>query len=472
MLSKRQLHISHGLTLCVLIILALGACATSGESKQSVLLIEKRLNAPESMYEIYSVDQAGNQLRKLIEFSRKNVYWLSPTGQHLALLTPWQDDGPARPQHALTVIDLYTEEVITQIPNAGRFDAERNWAFVSDLSIVWSPDGDKLIFERNSADGQGVNLWLYDLDKDLTIALTQGESTDWYPAWSPDGEKIAFTSRPFCGAAIGECSSIEEYWDIVVMDAEGRNQQTIVDFRQTDFFANEHFDVKALCKLNWSPQGDFIAFENHCSYAGPVDSGDVFITAIDGSRVEPVTLFPELPDSSMIYNYSSTWSQSGDKLFVGYLKTDTLNTSWLPAGGFLIVDVNTFTSVNSLEIYGLRTERSWSPDRDFFVAFTMYLQSGRFSPGPTQLGTLDDEGNFTLLAIANELPYGSCDESAVYWSPDGLFMAYATAEKLRDCVDEPLRRKISIVSTQDWQVKDVPLTGDIQPIGWFVEESR
>ncbi len=172
MLSKGHLYKSHGLTLCVLIILILGACATNGESKQSVLLIEKRLDAPESMYEIYSVDQAGNQLRKLIEFSRINVYWLSPDGQHLALLTPWQDDGPDRPQHALTIINLYTEEVITQIPDAGRFNAERNWAFVSDLSIVWSPDGDKLIFERNSAGGQGVDLWLYDLDKDLTIALT------------------------------------------------------------------------------------------------------------------------------------------------------------------------------------------------------------------------------------------------------------------------------------------------------------
>lgn len=109
MLSKGHLYKSHGLTLCVLIILILGACATNGESKQSVLLIEKRLDAPESMYEIYSVDQAGNQLRKLIEFSRINVYWLSPDGQHLALLTPWKDDGPDRPQHALTIINLYTE---------------------------------------------------------------------------------------------------------------------------------------------------------------------------------------------------------------------------------------------------------------------------------------------------------------------------------------------------------------------------
>ncbi len=259
------------------------------------------------------------------------------------------------------------------------------------------------------------------------------------------------------------------------MDADGRNQQTIVDFRKTDFFANEHFNVKSLCKLNWSPQGDFIAFENRCISNGAADPHDVFITAVDGSRVEPVTQFPESPDSSIIdYGYSSTWSQSGDKLFIGYSKTDVLNTSWWAAGGFLIVDVNTFTSVNSPEIYGLRTGRSWSPNQDFFVAHTLFLHNGRFLPGPTRLSKLDNEGNLTLLAIPGGLPSGSYHEPAVYWSPDGLFMAYATEGRDQDNDDnvDYFTREISIVSTQDWQIKDVPLTGNIRPLGWFVKDNR
>ncbi len=467
MLSKeRQL-----LTLCIFIFLMFSTCSANDSKRNSILLVEKQISSPESRYEIYSVDQTGEYLKKLTEFSRKNVYWLSPNGRHIALLTPWEDDGPERPKHALTIIDLFTDVSIDQIADVGRYNPERDWAFVSDDSIVWSPKGDKLVFERNSAGGQGVDLWVYDLQDASITPLTQSEAIDWHPAWSPDEERIAFTSRKPCGKAIGECSPMEEYWDIVVINAEGYDKQTIVDFRKTDFFVNEHYTVKVLCNLNWSPNGDFIAFENRCLSGRNDAPHHVFISDLDGGRTDFVTKFPEFPDSSIInYNYWFTWSQTGDKLYIGYSKDDLLDTSLSLAGGFLIVDVDTFESINSPEIYGLRTRRNWSSDTAFFTGSTTRIKNDRFAPGPTLLGKLNNIGDFTILTISDKLPFGSCDEPAVHWSPNDLYIAYAIGQKFGDCFEESVRREIVIVDIDNGQIINVPLKGDIRPIGWAVEE--
>jgi len=468
---KKLQFITYRLLAFMTIILALSSCSSPNETAPAVLLIENRLATPKAMYEIYSysVGEQENNLEKLIEFSRKNVYWLSPDGQHIALLTPWEADGLAHPQHSLTIIDLFKGTPIDQIADAGRYDSERDWAFVSDESIVWSPTGDKFIFERNSASGQGVDLWVYDLKNTSTNALTMDEATNWNPAWSPDGEKIAFTSRKPCGKAIGECTPEEEYWDIVVIDGEGTGEPTVFDFRDTDFFVDDPYIVKSLCNLQWSPDGDRIAFENRCSGQGEAAPHDVFILDLKSGQINSVTNFVKSPDSSSIFDYGYwfTWSQTGDELYIGYSKHDILNNSFSLAGGFSIVDTKTLESINTAEIYGLLTRRGWSSDTNSFIGFTKRIENGKYASGPTLLGQLNELADLTLLTNSSKLPYGSCDEPKAYWSPDDFFIAYAMGDQFGDCTQEESGREIGVVSVDNGTFISIPLKGDIRPIGWL-----
>ncbi len=470
-LKKNQYTTCFLLLINLILILTLNSCLRIREPDSAMLLIENKISTPEAMYEIYSysVQDNGNNLVKLVEFSRKNVYWLSPNGQHLALLTPWEADGLDRPQHSLTVIDLLTNESIDQIEDVGRYNSERNWAFVSDESLVWSPKGDKFVFERNSVGGQGVDLWVYDLNNSSTNALTMDESINWHPAWSQDGERIAFTSRKPCGKAIGECSPEEEYWDIVIVNVDGTNDPIHFGFKDKGFFVDDHYIVKSLCNLQWSPTGNQIALENRCLGRGETEPHDVFILDLQTDQIHSVTNFDKSPSSSSIfdYNYDLTWNPAGDELYIGYSKRDILNNSFSRAGGVLIIDARTFDSVSTAEIFGLQTHRGWSSDMTLFVGFTKQHKNEKLAPGPVLLSRLNESADLTILENSRHLPYGSCDVPLAHWSPDDLFVAYAVGDKFGDCVDEASRREINVVSIDNGDVLRVPLKGDIRPIGWL-----
>lgn len=62
-----------------------------------------------------------------------------------------------------------------------------------------SPDGDKIIYIRNSndimTDGKNQNLWLLDVDSKEQVPLFSDEKQYSSPRWSANGEKIAFISN-------------------------------------------------------------------------------------------------------------------------------------------------------------------------------------------------------------------------------------------------------------------------------------
>src|SRR6266403_536719 len=58
----------------------------------------------------------------------------------------------------------------------------------------WSPDGKKMAFDSNRADGKNYNVYVLDLASASLNQLTTSAANDITPAWSPDGKTIAFTS--------------------------------------------------------------------------------------------------------------------------------------------------------------------------------------------------------------------------------------------------------------------------------------
>ena len=66
--------------------------------------------------------------------------------------------------------------------------------YASDPQI--SPDGDKIVYIRNSndimTDGKNKNLWLIDVKSKQQLPLFSDDKQYSQPRWSADGEKIAF----------------------------------------------------------------------------------------------------------------------------------------------------------------------------------------------------------------------------------------------------------------------------------------
>lgn len=468
-MSKLQSKITpliSGLIICLLLL----ACSKRTEEDRFLLLLEQRTDIPEAVYRIYSVQPDGSQLTELIEFNHRNVYWLSPDARHLALLTPWEDDEPNRPRHTLTVVNLLTG-VTVHIPEVGRIDPQNRWSFVTEASIVWSPQGDKILFERNSVSGNGVDLWLYDLLAGSIVSLTEGESINWNPSWSPDGKQIAFTSLELCEEGTADCPIEERYWDIVVIDVDSKNRRIISDFRGSKLLPPE-LALATFCNLTWSADKRYIAFENQCSiYDTLFDAHEVFVARVDGGQVKQITEFPVIPGVTSHYNYSFTWSPLGiNNLYVSYSRAEYLEPVLL-SGGFVIADVESLQTIHSAEILGMagRTA-SWSPDKKYVVVFTEQLKKNTRAMGPTLFNQLDEDGTLSILGVSSTLPYASCNETKSHWSPNGQYVAYTTGEQSGTCADEVDRYGIAVVSLSEGQATHVveALAGDKRPIGWLV----
>jgi Tol biopolymer transport system component len=126
-----------------------------------------------------------------------------------------------------------------------------------DGNPAWSPDGGQIVF---TSDRTGVGqVYVMDANGGNVTQLTFDDVfKDQVPDWSPDGSKIAY--------AAGDPG------DILVMNANGSNQHTIVGGSTDDFGSA------------WSPDGGQIAFVRF-------DDRTVRVANADGSGVHAVRPF-------------------------------------------------------------------------------------------------------------------------------------------------------------------------------------
>jgi Tol biopolymer transport system component len=161
---------------------------------------------------------------------------------------------------------------------------------VIDSGPVWSPDGQKLAFGRYS------HVWVMNADGSDQRRLTPNTESDLWPVWSPDGQQIAFGSYRNAN------------WDVWVMDADGSGQQNLTRNRAQDYFPS------------WSPDGRKIAFvrtNNSWRHRGHPE--ELWVMNADGSGqhrlVREARNIPQQPwwsDWSIIG--APRWSPDGRKL--------------------------------------------------------------------------------------------------------------------------------------------------------------
>jgi TolB protein len=243
---------------------------------------------------------------------------------------------------------------------------------VYDENPDWSPDGSKIVFQRDSdlSCGQACQ-GIYTMNPDgseLTRLTPDNRGIVFYsadPAYSPDGTHIAFDRCIGCGGPDG-------YGGIFVMDADGGNV-TQVTFDDSSTPYEEH-------EVQWSPDGTHLVFQRFRESDGSIA---IFTATVDGTDFLQLTPW-ELDGAH------ADWSPDGT-LIVFESYTDgpppgvSTNVFTVRPDGTDLTQItqNEGGAVNS-------TNPAWAPDGTHIV-FGQSPGSGRF--GWNDIYTMQADGS-------------------------------------------------------------------------------
>lgn len=226
-----------------------------------------RAEGKEASWGIYECDEKGENYNRILNDAKepeynpqgtKIAYQLMKSGTRDRLAVANADGSDAHPVSKGGLLqndvswDPQGHQIAYETYQDGRFQlritdftgkkdrmlSDGLGGFYKDRTPEWSPDGDKILFERHDRVVPQSDLWTIDLKTGKQKQVTSFIGRVYDAAWSPDGKTIAFTSNM---DGDGE-------FDLFLMDSDGHNVEKI-----SDLPGDEHAP-------SWSPDGTALAF--------------------------------------------------------------------------------------------------------------------------------------------------------------------------------------------------------------------
>ncbi len=144
------------------------------------------LSAREALFDVYVVDAAGGEPRRLIAGQT------NPQFESFRVLTPGISWNPAGSRLAVAVKSGATDAIALVDVQTRRTRHHRIEGIDAILSVRWSPDGSRIAFSGTS--GGSSDIYVLDLEDGAVTNLTRDVFSDLEPAWSPDSDRIVFHS--------------------------------------------------------------------------------------------------------------------------------------------------------------------------------------------------------------------------------------------------------------------------------------
>ncbi len=252
------MHSKAKLILFLLALFVFG-CNSIAENEKIIYVSEKDGNP-----EIYSMEINGSEIQRITNSSRSEENpKLSKDGSYLGFLISKNDIKE------LHIIEMNNNNKQLKISDKD-LDVE---------DFFWSPDSRKLTFKAKDNNGNH-DIYLYNLEKELTNKVTNTKGIEKLGNWSPDGEWIVYS------VVIGEEDKVGIF---------KKNPDGVDEVRLTENF-EDHNPL-------WSPDGEKIGF---LSTRGS-DDLDIYTLNIENGEEKNIT-------ASQGDDFDFSWGPSGKRI--------------------------------------------------------------------------------------------------------------------------------------------------------------
>ena len=299
---------------------------------------------------------------------------LSPDGSRVAYVAVFNDRFLRIPNAEIMTANIDGTDV-------RRLTRSTNYA---DTNPAWSPDGSRIAYISNEADGtvvlvdvEGTTIW--------KVTLSTDDYTNYYfpPDWAPDGSWLAVQYSSFSLESVPHRRE-----GVLFMGADGKG---VLDFGGS----------ASVSKPVWSPDSRWVGFHSR-EGENEEEKGYINLVRPDGSEVL------KLEDGAS----SPAWSPDGSRIafFMSGESGLTLETANTDGTGRM--NVLKLAHIGRWMPSGL----AWSPDG------TALLFSVTFDPGLSQ----PDRRLWYIVNMEERSILASFEGQAAEWSPDGSRIALVT----------------------------------------------